>query len=113
MWFDYLQSVTVSYKWSSRPACHVLCAGDRKSKRARKGRAPIRVSALETIRDLKLKIVQTLSIHPQNAALHVLQAGIWQPLTDDAASLAGKLSLHCILNIQEIHQSCLVLLSYV
>ena len=72
-------------------ACVVL--GDRKSKRARKGRAPIKVSALETIHELKLKVVQTLSIHPQNAALHVYQAGSWQLVTDDSATLAGKLRL--------------------
>lgn len=72
-----------------RFACVVL--GDRKSKRARKGRAPIKVSALETIHELKLKVVQTLSIHPQNAALHIYQAGGWQLVTDDSATLAGKL----------------------
>ena len=49
------------------------------------------MSALETVHDLKLKIVQTLSIHPQNAALHVFQAGSWQLVTDDSATLAGKL----------------------
>lgn len=49
------------------------------------------MSALETVHDLKLKIGQTLSIHPQNAALHVFQAGSWQLVTADSATLAGKL----------------------
>lgn len=65
-------------------------AGDRKSKRARKGRAPIKVSADDKLRDLKLKIVQTLNVHPENALLHVFRDGQWQVLGDDMdARLAG------------------------
>ena len=67
------------------------CAGDRKSRRARKGRAPVQVSAAETIRDLKLKIVQTLNVHPQNALIHIFRHGKWQLLGgDDDVALAGK-----------------------
>ena len=65
-------------------------AGDRKSKRARKGRAPVKVSADDTIRVLKLKIVQTLNVHPQNALIHVHRQGKWQVLDGDPeAKLAG------------------------
>ena len=66
-------------------------AGDRKSKRARKGRAPIKVSADDKVHDLKLKIVQTLNVHPENALLHVFREGQWQVLGDDVdARLAGN-----------------------
>ena len=65
--------------------------GDRKSKRARKGRAPIKVSADETIHDLKLKIVQTLNVHPRNMLLHLFRTSQWQPVGNDDATLAGKL----------------------
>ncbi len=65
-------------------------AGDRKSKRARKGRAPVKVSADDTIHDLKLKIVQTLNVHPQNALVHLFRQNQWQPVSDDKCSLAGK-----------------------
>lgn len=77
-------------------------AGDRKSKRARKGRAPVKVSALETIHELKLKIVQTLSMHPQNAALHVYRAGTWQLVDDDSATLAGEPVSCQVLYVQEV-----------
>lgn len=66
-------------------------AGDRKSKRARKGRAPIKVSADDKLGDLKLKIVQTLNVHPENALLHVFRDGQWQVLSDAEARLAGTL----------------------
>lgn len=69
-------------------------AGDRKSKRARKGRAPIKVSADDKVRDLKLKIVQTLNVHPENALIHVFREGHWQVLGDDIdARLAGIASM--------------------
>lgn len=65
--------------------------GDRKSKRARKGRAPVKISADETIHELKLKIVQTLNVHPRNMLLHLFRNSQWQPVSDDYATLAGKL----------------------
>ncbi len=57
----------------------------------RKGRAPIKVSADETIHDLKLKIVQTLNVHPRNTLLHLFRNNQWQPVSDDDATLAGEL----------------------
>ena len=64
--------------------------GDRKSKRARKGRAPVKVNADDSIHALKLKVVQTLNVHPQNALLHLFRAGRWQPVTSTDATLAGE-----------------------
>ena len=79
----------------------MAAAGDRKSKRARKGRAPIRVSADDTTHDLKLKIVQTLNVHPHNALLHLFRNNTWQPIGDGDTRLAGKqTSLICV------HSSC-------
>ncbi|KAL3150109.1 hypothetical protein ABBQ38_013448 [Trebouxia sp. C0009 RCD-2024] len=73
--------------------------GDRKSKRARKGRAPIKVSADDKVRDLKLKIVQTLNVHPENALIHVFREGHWQVLGDD---IDARLAEHGILPDEEI-----------
>ena len=67
-----------------------MAAGDRKSKRARKGRAPVKVSADDTIHGLKLKIVQTLNVHPLNALLHLFRQGQWQLVSDDDSRLAGN-----------------------
>ncbi|KAL0020878.1 hypothetical protein WJX77_005350 [Trebouxia sp. C0004] len=72
--------------------------GDRKSKRARKGRAPIKVSAHDTIHHLKLKIVQTLNVHPRNTLLHLFRNSQWQPVSDDDATLAD----HSILPDEEL-----------
>lgn len=72
--------------------------GDRKSKRARKGRAPIKVNADDSIHALKLKVVQTLNVHPQNALLHLFRAGRWQPVTGTDATLAD----HSILPDEEV-----------
>lgn len=41
-------------------------AGERKSKRARKGRAPISCDGSTTIRLLRLKIFENLGVHPRN-----------------------------------------------
>ena len=52
-----------------------ICAGaalGRKSKRARKGRAPLRVDSGDTLRQLKMKILETLGLHPDNADVGVL-----------------------------------------
>ena len=45
--------------------------GERKSKRARKGRAPITVDCTSTLNDLRLRIYQSLGVHPRNARLFV------------------------------------------
>lgn len=41
--------------------------------------------------DLKLKIVQSLNVHPRNMLLHLFRDSQWQPVGEDDATLAGKL----------------------
>lgn len=64
-------------------------SGERKSKRARKGRAPVPASSLHTLWDLKLRILEALDVHPRNAAVHAWRSGSWQALGPDEATLAG------------------------
>lgn len=66
-------------------------AGARKSKRARKGRVPMTVSSHDTVHDLRLKIVQTFTMHPRNVQIHKLKEGQWQKLEEDKMTLAGGL----------------------
>ena len=50
----------------------------RKSRRSRKGRAPLTVSSHETLTDLKMRIYQALDVHPGNALVgDCLQARLW------------------------------------
>jgi len=35
--------------------------------------------------------VQTLNVHPRNMLLHLFRDSQWQPVSDDDATLAGKL----------------------
>ena len=63
--------------------------GERKSKRARKGRAPVPASSRHTLWDLKLRILEALDVHPRNAAVHAWRSGAWQALGPDEATLAG------------------------
>ncbi len=44
--------------------------GERKSKRARKGRAPVTVDCTSTLHDLRLRIYQAVGVHPRNARLY-------------------------------------------
>ncbi|KAL4524346.1 hypothetical protein Ndes2437B_g05121 [Nannochloris sp. 'desiccata'] len=44
--------------------------GERKSKRARKGRAPVIVDCTSTLHDLRLRIYQAVGVHPRNARLY-------------------------------------------
>lgn len=46
-------------------------AGERKSKRARKGRAPIAVDSTDTLRALRLRIYEAVDVHPGNARLYI------------------------------------------
>jgi len=69
--------------------CARARAGERKSKRARKGRAPLRVSAAHTLWDLKLRVLEALDVHPANAEVHAWQRGAWAALGPDEATLAG------------------------
>lgn len=64
-------------------------SGERKSKRARKGRAPVPASSRHTLWDLKLRILEALDVHPRNAAVHAWRSGSWQALGPDEATLAG------------------------
>lgn len=41
--------------------------GDRRSRRARKGRAPVTVSSWNTLAELKLRVYEALDVHPINA----------------------------------------------
>ncbi len=47
--------------WSNK------ASGDRKSRRARKGRAAIIVNSWHTLHELKLRVFQVLDVHPGNA----------------------------------------------
>jgi hypothetical protein len=65
-------------------------AGERKSKRARKGRGPMTVSSTTTLGEVKLRLIEVLGLHPSNAALYVRGA-----LVDgDGRTLAGASSRH-------------------
>lgn len=68
---------------------HSQRAGERKSKRARKGRAPVRVSSSHTLWDLKLRVLEVLEVHPKNAVVHAWRGNHWLALTPDTATLAG------------------------
>ncbi|KAK9867553.1 hypothetical protein WJX84_008021 [Apatococcus fuscideae] len=67
--------------------------GERKSKRARKGRTPVTVSGSSTISDLKMHILEALSVHPRNARIfkpirHPSKPLDWFPLDQDDRTLA-------------------------
>lgn len=55
----------------------------------RRGKATVTVSALNTLWDLKLRILEALSVHPRNADVYCLASGKWAKLDNDDASLAG------------------------
>ena len=46
-------------------------SAERKSKRARKGRAPLTVDSCHTLEQLKLRILEAIDVHPRNAQLFV------------------------------------------
>ena len=47
------------------------------------------VSSHDTVHDLKLKIVQTFTMHPRNVQIHKLKEGQWQKLEEEKMTLAG------------------------
>ncbi len=47
------------------------------------------MSALNTLWDLKLRILEALSVHPRNADVYCLAHSKWTKLDNDEASLAG------------------------
>ncbi|KAK9803279.1 hypothetical protein WJX72_005931 [[Myrmecia] bisecta] len=68
-------------------------AGERKSRRARKGRAPLQVSSTMTLHALKLALVEALGVHPLNAAVYIKRCPpgrteCWEELDADEATLA-------------------------
>lgn len=67
------------------PAC--AAPGERRSKRARRGRSSLAVSSGDTLSKLKLRVFEALEVHPRNAALHLRG----RLLDDDDATLAGEL----------------------
>ena len=80
---------------ASRQTCaetlrRIANAGERRSKRARRGEAEVKVSSSNTLWDFKLRLVEALSIHPKNADVHIRLCGTWQKLANDDASLAGE-----------------------
>ena len=64
-------------------------ADERKSRRARKGRAPLEVSAAMTLRDLRLKISAALGLHPGNIIVHALRGDRYEHLAEEERTLAG------------------------
>src|SRR4051794_19584477 len=68
-----------------REAIATRGAGERRSRRARRGRAPLTVSSDETLAGLKLRVLEALGVDPRNAALHVRG----RLLENDDATLAG------------------------
>jgi len=74
---------------------HTAYAGERRSKRARRGEAEVKVSSSNTLWDFKLRLVEALNIHPKNADVHIRLGNTWQKLTQDEASLAGEDSSCC------------------
>lgn len=79
-------------------------AGERRSKRVRRGEAEVKVSSSNTLWDFKLRLVEALNIHPKNADVHIRVGATWQKLTNDEATLAGDSLLALLLTF--IHHSC-------
>lgn len=48
-----------------------VLAGERRSRRARKNRQPIKACSTDTLAMLRLKVFEVLSVHPQNQRLYV------------------------------------------
>ncbi len=55
----------------------------------RRGKANVTVSALNTLWELKLRIMEALSVHPKNAEVYCLCRDKWKKLDNDEATLAG------------------------
>ena len=79
----------------------VAYVGERRSKRARRGEAEVKVSSSNTLWDFKLRLVEALNIHPKNADVHIRLGGTWQKLTNDDATLAGEGQLPILIHLCE------------
>jgi len=71
------------------PVCTFAFAGERKSKRSRKGRSVVNVACTTQLSMLRNLVSQPLGLHPGNCALYVCTAGRWALLEGDDASLRG------------------------
>lgn len=87
----------------SSKASRGCSAGDRRSRRSRKGRAVLRVSADTRLQALRLNIAQELGVHPQNARIHALQNDAWVLLERNDASLRGADRKHPWLTSLDLH----------
>ena len=67
----------------------LFAAGERRSKRVRRGEAEVKASSSNTLWDFKLRLVEALNIHPRNAEVHIRVGDAWQKLTNDEETLAG------------------------
>ena len=65
-------------------------AGERRSKRVRRGEAEVKASSCNTLWDFKLRLVEALNIHPRNAEVHIRVGDAWQKLSNDEETLAGN-----------------------
>ena len=63
----------------------VFTTGERRSRRARRGRAPLTVASDELLQGLKLRVLEALGVDPRNAAVYVRG----RLLDNDDATLAG------------------------
>lgn len=52
-------------------AVYMGAAGERRSRRARKNRQPVKACSTDTLAMLRLKVFQSLSVHPRNQRLYV------------------------------------------
>ena len=70
-----------------------FATGERRSRRARRGRAPLTVASDELLQGLKLRVLEALGVDPRNAAIYVRG---W-PLDNDDATLAGARAISYML----------------
>jgi hypothetical protein len=70
-------------------ACHCFTTGERRSRRARRGRAPLTIASDELLQGLKLRVLEALGVDPRNTAVYVRG----RLLDNDDATLAGALQL--------------------
>ena len=68
---------------------HSNSTGERKSKRARKGRGVLNVSSSNTLKELRMNIAQSLGVHPLNAVIHARKNGLWQAIEGEDLTLRG------------------------
>lgn len=70
----------------------LFAAGERRSRRARKNRQPVKACSTDTLAMLKLRVFEVLSVHPANQRLYVRG----QLLEGDDCTLAKVGLLGCV-----------------